>query len=309
MREKTLLIPCDAAELSATLTLPDVCRGAVVLLHPADDPSRDQFLFQHLAGVMPERGIAVARYDRRAGVGDRDVPYQVQVEDLKAVLVVLAGEVGAVPTGLWGFSQGAWVSLLAAAQEPTLAFLVLVGCSAVSPARQMRYGVAEQLTRAGFGPRALTELRKLRDAWEAYQRGDLSRDTAQAVVDNFAGRRWMNLSWVPATLPDEPGGWDDMDFDPAAAISRICCPVLAFYGDDEWVPVRESISVWRKRFTDASRLTIRTLDGTDHHPTLDGGRSIAAISPEYTATITSWLDYVLANATETRPADPDARPQ
>lgn len=119
----------------------------------------------------------------------------------------------------------------------------------------------------------------------------------------------MNLSWVPATLPDEPGGWDDMDFDPAAAISRICCPVLAFYGDDEWVPVRESISVWRKRFTDASRLTIRTLDGTDHHPTLDGGRSIAAISPEYTATITSWLDYVLANATETRPADPDARPQ
>lgn len=117
-----MLIPCDAAELSATLTLPDVCRGAVVLLHPADDPSRDQFLFQHLAGVMPERGIAVARYDRRAGVGDRDVPYQVQVEDLKAVLVVLAGEVGAVPTGLWGFSQGAWVSLLAAAQEPTWPF-------------------------------------------------------------------------------------------------------------------------------------------------------------------------------------------
>lgn len=110
----------------------------------------------------PTGALPSCAYDRRAFAGGRDVPYQLQVDDLERALGVLASEVGPVPTGLWGFSQGAWVSLLAAAADRTLSFLILVGCSAVSPARQMRYGTAEQLRRAGFGPDAVAELNELR---------------------------------------------------------------------------------------------------------------------------------------------------
>jgi len=91
-----------------------------------------------------------------------------------------------------------------------------------------------------------------------------------------------------------------MDFDPVEAISQIHCPVLAFYGEDEWVPVAESIGIWRSRFPEATRLTIQQLPGTEHYPTLRGGRTVAAISPDYTATLTSWLTAVLDTAAQTQ---------
>jgi uncharacterized protein len=291
---RRLSIGCGGTELPGVLSLPTgSARAGVLPLHPADDGSRSQFLFEHLAQVLPARGVAVLRYDRRPMSDGRDVPYQLQVDDLRCAWDVLAGEIGPVPVGLWGFSQGAWIALLAAADDPAVAFLALLGCSAVSPARQMRYGTAEQLRRAGFGANDLAELERLRSAWERQQRGDLSRAQAQVVVDRYRGRAWFPLSWVPDVLPDGRA-WDDMDFDPAVAIGGLTCPVLAFYGDDEWIPVPESIEVWRSRFPDAARLAIRELLGTTHYPTLGGGRALPSISPEYTATLTGWLDGVLA---------------
>ena len=115
------------------------------------------------------------------------------------------------------------------------------------------------------------------------------------MVDRYAGRPWFGLSGVPRTLPDAPD-WDDLDFDPAVCISRIRCPVLALYGADEWVPVQESIGIWRAAYPDPARLAIHQLPGTAHHPTYGGRRELAAISPEYTARLTSWLDDVIPGA-------------
>lgn len=302
MTESVLSIPCGGGFLAGELAVPvGPCRGAVALLHPSADPSRSQFLFEHLARLLPTQGVAVLRYDRRDADGSRDVPYLQQVDDLSTGLRVLKDAVGDVPIGLWGFSQGAWVALLAAAANPALAFLVLVGCSAVSPARQMRFGTAEQLRRAGYGIEQTIELDRLRSALEQYQRGQLSRAEAQAVVDEFAQRPWFHLSWVPAALPAEPS-WEDMDFEPVDAISRVRCPVLAFYGDDEWVPVEESVRIWRDSFRPSDQLTIRRLAGTEHHPTLRKGRTIASISPEYTATLTEWVADTLHTARRKPPA-------
>lgn len=293
MVDKAVVIRCRGAQLAGVLTLPrGSCRAAVVLLHPADDPSGRQFLFEHLVMVLPEHGIAVLRYDRRAWPPGRDVPYELQAEDLSHGLQVLAEEVGFVPAGLWGFSQGAWVAVMTAAARADIAFLVLVGCSAVSPARQMRYGTAEQLRRAGFGPVCIAELGDLRNAYEGFQRDQLSRQQAQQVVDAFADQPWFELSWVPRVLPQAPD-WDDMDFDPGLGIGQIRCPVLAFYGEDEWVPVQESIGVWRAAFRDPAQLTIHHLAGTAHHPTLGGLRELSAISPEYSAKLASWLEEVI----------------
>ena len=302
MTEPVLSIPGRGGFLAAELAMPaGRCCGAVVLLHPSADPSRSQFLFEHLARVLPTLGVAVLRYDRRDAGGSADIPYLQQVDDLTNGLRVLQDAVGEVPIGLWGFSQGAWVALLAAAANPALAFLVLVGCSAVSPARQMRFGTAEQLRRAGYGVEQRVELDRLRSAWEEYQRGQMSRAETQAVVDELAGRPWFHLSWVPAVLPTKPS-WKDMDFDPVDAISQVRCPVLAFYGEDEWVPVEESIRIWRNSFRHPDELTIRRIAGTEHHPTLRGGRTIASISPEYTATLTNWVTDVLDTARQTWPA-------
>jgi len=305
MAERELSVGCRGGELPALLSLPARDpRAAVVLLHPADDRSGRQFLFEHLAQILPGHGVAVLRYDRRDMPEGRDVPYRLQVEDLACARAALEREIGPVATGLWGFSQGAWIALLAAAADPGLAFLVLVGCSAVSPARQMRYGTARQLRNAGFGPADQAGLGQLRAAWEDHQRGNLPRARAQQVVDRFAARPWFPLSWVPPELPDAVI-WDDMDFDPAHAIRQLRCPVLAIYGDDEWIPVADSIRIWRSTIPDATRLTIRTLDDTSHHPTLHGRQDITAISPDYTTTLTSWLNQTLPAATDSQTGPSD----
>ena len=132
-----------ASKPSYDLDLPN-SRGphpAIVGLHPASDGSRDHFLFRHLAAVLPPRGIAVARFDRR---GD-DVALDEQVDDVMAVIADLERrpEIDARRIGLWGFSQGAWVAPLAASRSPKIAFLVLLASTGVTPAEQMLYGTAK----------------------------------------------------------------------------------------------------------------------------------------------------------------------
>ncbi len=282
-------IPADGRALSATVSCPDgVSKGGLILLHPSNDGSRRQFLFEDLATRLPMLGITVLRYDRRPKIEDADVPHEHQVADVEHALRWYREHLGPEPVGLWGFSQGAWVAILAAAADPSIAFVVVVGGSAVSPAIQMRYGAAEQLRRAGYGSAALGELAALRLAWEGWQRGVVSREAAQNTINQFAGRPWFTLSWVPPVVPEHPS-WADMDFDPAETISALRCPVLAFYGHDEWIPVADSVKVWESRITDPGQLTIHYLDGAGHHPTLHDGRAIDAISPAYTETMDRWI--------------------
>jgi pimeloyl-ACP methyl ester carboxylesterase len=233
-------------------------RLGIVPLHPADNGSRDLPLFLHLAGLLAGRGVAVERFDRRPAPQGRNVALADQARDARLAMERLRDQTGA-RVGVWGFSQGAWAAALAAADDPATAFLITVSASGVSPARQMRYGTREQLRRAGF---ATAELDVLRDTYERYLRGDLDRVAAQTVVDAAATRPWFELAWVPRDLP-EPGCWPDMDFDPRDAITRVHCPVLAFWSTaDEWVPLEPSIARWHP----AGALTTVRLPDTTHEP-------------------------------------------
>ena len=93
---------------------------------------------------------------------------------------------------------------------------------------------------------------------------------------------------MPTVLPDHPN-WVDMDFDPGDTIGRLGCPVLVFYGNDEWTPVSDSIEVWRNRIADPRQLSIHHLAGAGHHPTLHNGRTSDTISPDYVSTLNTWL--------------------
>lgn len=296
VEERQLQIASEGVTLTATLTMPTAApvRGGLVPLHPASDPSRDQFLFRHLAEILPPRGVAVLRFDRRAYGNDNDVPLELQAKDALAALQALRAVpgVGDAPLGLWGFSQGAWAAPLAASMAPdAVAFLALIASTGVSPARQMRYGTAEQVRRAGYGADALDELATLRTAWEEYLRGAMERAPAQALIDRMAGQPWFPLAYVPRELPP-PGVWEDMDFDPGPIFARVIRPTLLFYGeDDEWTPAEESIAVWRRAAAAGNdAITAVRLPGASHHPTLNSGQDIASISPLYTQTLLDWIE-------------------
>ncbi|HEX5540185.1 MAG TPA: alpha/beta hydrolase [Micromonospora sp.] len=291
-----LVIEAEDALLPAVLDLPErPARGAVVALHGAEAGHRDFFLYEQLARLLTPAGIAVLRYDRRPGTDGHDVPLAVQAADAHAALQVLRRQFGDIPVGLWGYSQGAWAATAAA--NDGVAFLVLVAACGISPARQMRFGTAEQLRRHGFGPADIAELTRLRSAVEEHQRGNLPRQEAQAIVDRAASQPWFPLSYVRRQLPERPGSWADMDFDPAVSIAAVSCPVLLFYGEtDEWMPVDESIAVWRRIRTANGHPepTICRLPGCGHEPTTGGDSNLAAVSPLYSKTLLTWLDRQLS---------------
>jgi pimeloyl-ACP methyl ester carboxylesterase len=283
----------DGREFHALLAAPPLgspCAG-LIPLHPSNDPSRDQFLFRQLADLLPARGVAVLRYDRRPSVGD--VPLQRQAADAHAAMQALRAAVGPeeLPIGLWGFSQGAWAAALAAALSAEVSFLVLVAAVGVSPAVQMHYGTAFHLREAGFDESALVDLDELRQSYEAFLRGHLERASAEQVVQRFAERPWFSLAYVPRELPDA-GSWPDMDFDPEPIFAAVRCPVLLFYGEeDEWAPIEPSIAAWQRAAEHSGNrdVTVVRLPGTRHHPTLDDARTIEGISPLYTQELLGWL--------------------
>ncbi|MFJ1539951.1 alpha/beta hydrolase family protein [Micromonospora chalcea] len=282
--------------LPAVLDLPaGPVRGGLAVLHGSHAGQRSYFLYAHLARLLPPAGIAVLRYDRRSRVGGHDVPLADQADDASAALTELRRHVGAAPVGLWGFSQGAWAATLTATRCP-VDFLVLVGCSGVSPAVQMRHGTAEQLRRNGYGPADLAELAELRRVAEGFQRGDVPRPVAQAAIDAAARRPWFPLAFLPDELPARPGTWTDMDYDPAPVLARLSGPVLLCYGEtDAWIPIEDSLAVWRRAARN-TELTVARLTGCDHAPTLGEGEDLDSVSPQYERVLLDWLDRLLPPA-------------
>src|SRR5258706_2620205 len=186
----------DAARPAFDLALPQGPgpHPAIVGLHGASDGSKDFFLVKHLAAILPSRGVAVARFDRR---GD-DVPLDVQVEDAMRVVDELAArpDIDARRIGFWGFSQGAWVAPLAASRSTKIAFLVLSASTGVTPAEQMLYGTAKHVRMAGSVEAPARRVVEVRRAVDEFRRGRIPIETAQAVIDAVADTPWFAHAYV-----------------------------------------------------------------------------------------------------------------
>jgi pimeloyl-ACP methyl ester carboxylesterase len=267
--------------------------GGIVALHGASRAERSQPLFDHLAETSTSVGYAVLSYDRRASVGGSDVPLLDQSVDARAALTALRGRLQ-TQVGLFAFSQGAWAACLTAGDDPrAVAFLILLGCSGVSPAAQMRFFTDELLRRAGFDARTRDQARRLRLELEQTVRGAVDPAAMSAALAEAKGEPWFSLAYLPPELPASGESWEDMDFDPSSHIARVACPTLLLYGaDEECVPAHESEAVWRSQGD--RDLTVVQLPGCGHFPVVGGAggpepTDAASISPDYGAALTAWL--------------------
>jgi uncharacterized protein len=295
MRDRQLVVSGASRKFRASLTLPTIpARGGVVPLHPAGDPSKDQLLFRHLSRILPPIGVAVLRFDRRRTLVGKDVPFRDQATDGLDAIEALRLQLPRpdLPVGFWGWSQGAWAASLAAARSDRVGFLVLLACTGVSPAVQMRYGTAEQLRARGFGAKDRSDLLKLRLAFEGALRGTVSRLSAQKSIDRYSDCPWFRFASVPPRLTAQTK-WQDMDFDPSRSFRRIAVPTLLFYGEtDEWTPVTPSVRAWRQaqRISRNRDVTVVRLPNTTHSPTIAGRMKARAISQEYSRSMVDWLN-------------------
>ena len=90
----------------------------------------------------------------------------------------------------------------------------------------MRYTTERQLREAGYGEEDVADLRRLRTEGERYIRREQGGSAFQPVIDEYAGRPWFPLAFIPREVPETPEPWE-MDFDPATLLGQITCPVLA----------------------------------------------------------------------------------
>jgi pimeloyl-ACP methyl ester carboxylesterase len=278
------------------LWLPEgIPEGGVVALSGAHPGAARQPLFEHLAGVLGPRSIAVLTYDRRPTGDGSDTPLAVQADDAVAAVAALRRRLGA-PVGLFGFSQGAWAATSAAA-ESAASNLVVLGHCGVSPAQQMRFHVDELLRSNGFDATVRERAGVLRRHYEQALRGAVPRAAADQALAEATGEAWFPMTYLPPSVGDGSGTWEDMDHDPVAAIAAVSTPPLTIWGEREGVvPLEASRRAWS-----ASPGHVQTviLPGCGHWPlpgrsdTCEPGWSADdPVSDDYCAALTEWYARV-----------------
>lgn len=249
--------------LRGTVTVPAGPAGqrrpAIVLVHGAGPETRAKYRAE--ARAMARAGFVVLGYDKRtAGYSLTQRSYDRLADDVLAGVRLLSGRSDVDPgrIGLWGFSEGGWVAPLAAARSAQVSFVVLVGASGVSPARQQAWHLGNRLRHAGVS-------------------GSL-------------------LETVPVTgtrLVRDGGLFPEADYDPLPALRRLRRPVLALWGDDRQSPPAESAAAIERALREGGNtdVTLRFFPHADHklHTSPDGFQRNEELAPGYVETIASWV--------------------
>jgi dienelactone hydrolase len=242
------------------------------------------------ADAFARGGVVSLVYDKRTvGYSTFARSYTALAQDALAAIEVLRARRGVDPSrvGLWGFSEGGWVAPLAAAQSADVAFVMTVGASGGSPARQQAWSDRVFLRHGGVS-------------------GSLLRAYADTTVRLL----------VDAGLFAEAG------YDPAPSWEHVRQPVLALWGMDDQVagPYEESSAMIRGALERGGNrhYTIRFFPRARHdlHVTYDQGFDSGTyagyvrrnpLAPGYASLVTSWIGG-LAEGPPGASADPVPRP-
>jgi hypothetical protein len=248
--------------LAATLTVPPG-KGpfpAVLLIVGSGPHDRDESLMGHkpflvLSDYLTCRGIVVLRADKR-GIGKSTGNYAAATtadfaDDAEAGVAYLKtrAEVDPRKIGLIGHSEGGIIAPMVAARNPSIAFIVMMAGSGV-PGDQI---VVEQV-------RLLNEVngasRKKADESAAKERELLTlieKEKDDAVLkkelhDKLAAEGMSDVQ-IGAQINAVMSPWyrNFLIYDPAVALRKVSCPVLAINGEkDLQVPPAQNLSAIRK---------------------------------------------------------------
>ena len=299
--------------LAGTLTMPPGAGPfpAVVLITGSGPQNRDEELFGFkvfgvIADHLTRQGIAVLRYDDRgvgrSSGGNSDPTTEDFAADALAGLALVAArpDIDKARVGLLGHSEGAIAAAMAAARSTDVAFIVMMAGTATPGADVLRRQAAD-LARAGGATDA--QLAKILEAHGAML--DAIRTGASAAEIERATQALANaqIDALPETQRSKiPDGYVDtvvsqqlaalqgrwmrffIDFDPATALAKVRCPVLALFGGKDMQvpeaanrpPLERALAaggntnVTVRTFPDANHLFITAVTGSPaEYPSLE----------------------------------------
>jgi dienelactone hydrolase len=240
--------------LAGTLTIPKNARGrvpAVVTITGSGLEDRDEAIppvkgyrpFRELADTLGRRGIAVLRLDDRGygGSGGNGAAATSAdfASDVRAALAWLRAHPGIDPRriGLLGHSEGGLIAPMIAAQDTTIAALVLMAGPAWTGRRIITYQNGRAIDRQGA---------------VAPQRRDSLLGVAMRAVDSSA----VTTPWLRFFL----------DYDPLPAARRVRAPVLVLQGatDQQVDPAQADELAAALRSGRARAVSVRIFPATNH---------------------------------------------
>ncbi len=261
--------------LAATLTVPEG-KGpspAVVLITGSGPQDRDETLMGHrpflvLADYLTRHGIAVLRADDR-GVGKSggtfaNATMRDFATDTEAGIGYLKTrpEIDAHRIGLIGHSEGGVIAPMVAARNPDVAFIVMMAGTGVSGEQIL---IAQARAMAEFGGKshedaelAAKKEREILDIIRNEKDESVARKKLAEVEQGIEG----SLAVLNSAAFRE-----FIDYDPASALRKVKCPVLAIIGaKDSQVAAKQNLPAIRKALEDGGNphFEVEELSGLNH---------------------------------------------
>jgi dienelactone hydrolase len=223
--------------LAATLVMPESegPHPAVAIVEGSGTGVRNDPYFLALADLFGRIGFATFVWDK-PGCGDSTGNWLKQDFEDRAKEAIAAvrylrerPDIRAEAAGLWGISQGGWISPLAASMSPDIAFVIAVSGPAVSPAEQELYRVEHELRADGFPPDDVERAVQFYTAALSMLRDGRSFDEIMSALD---AEGLKNTPWMPYVAALDPQQAGHHGLRPQVRVAKSDVPLPGDLGRD-----------------------------------------------------------------------------
>jgi pimeloyl-ACP methyl ester carboxylesterase len=267
--------------LAATLTMPNG-KGpfpAVVLITGSGPQDRDETVFNHkpflvLADYLTRKGIAVLRADDR-GTGESTGDFATATTadfatDIEAGIAYLKtrAEINPRQIGLIGHSEGGIIAPMIAARNHDVAFIVMMAGSGV-PGDQILVAQSTLLAEAAGKSHeaALKTGEREREILDLLKQNQDDAALQKSLREKLSAE--LRDAQIGAAVTQLMSPWFRyfVNYDPATALRKVTCPVLALNGEkDLQVPPKQNLPAIRKALEDGGNKNFEAdeLPGLNH---------------------------------------------
>lgn len=282
-------------KLAGTLTMPTKGSNfpAVVLISGSGPQNRNEELMGHkpflvLSDYLTKNGIAVLRFDDRgtaASEGDFGPATSADfATDVAAAVDYLKtrSEINSSQIGLIGHSEGGIIAPMVANSKPQdVDFIVLLAGTGIRGDQLLLLQQALIGKASGMSPAQLEENDMIsRQAFEIMLK-DLNSEDLQQEIVTYMTRVYRNIppenvpngmteaDFVAAQVKQLTSPWMSsfIKYDPATALEKVACPVLAINGEkDLQVPPKENLEAIKAALEKGGNPDITTVElaGLNH---------------------------------------------
>ncbi len=310
--------------LAGTLTLPPG-RGpfpAAILISDSGPHDRDESLVGHrpflvLADHLTRKGIAVLRFDKRGNGKSTGVYASATTEDFagdaEAALAYLKGrkEIDEKKIGLIGHSEGGIIAPMVAARSPAVAWIVLLAGPGLKGEDVLLLQSELILRTAGVNDGEVARTLAFNKQTYALVRQEKNPAALEANLNDLVESTSTGASLSPAAVQAQvrmlisPWFRYYLDYDPAPALQKTKCPVLALNGEkDLQVSSKQDLATIEKALRDGGNTDFQAIElpGLNHlfqHgptglPTEYGGIE-ETMAPEALKAVSDWVLKHAAN--------------